>query len=353
MKATPILLSILFLLVACQPKDVEPALDFTVKVDDYKVSVSPTGIDFEKYDVNFGVENTNFAAIQTPEYKYEYADDGTFLITVTATDKENRTYTKTKTVKIDYYAKNNLLANFNITKIGQAKYQVTNLTNEQLVSGYAVLIKGNQGAKMYYFTKEKNPILHFDLNATYTIIQRTNSLNTKSVSVKVDDAEARENGYLKLKIDNEEITTNESEATPFGAVSADNTPVNYQIINAGIFPYKLSNNITLAIRNTLNIAHQPSADELYNLVASSATIGKKEKGVWDMFLTDDSIEPFIEITSQSIEVLKVEPAEQKKIIPEMNEKAFWVTAKINLICNYHAFKNVSGEVRFKYRIITL
>lgn len=352
MKANPILLFILFLLVACQPKDVEPSLDFTVKVDDYKVSVSPTGIDFEKYDVNFGIENTNFGSIQTPEYKYEYAEDGTFSITVTATDKENRTYTKTKTVKIDYYAKNNLLANFSITKIGQAKYQVTNLTNEQLVIGYAVLIKGNQRAKMYYFTKEKNPILHLDLNATYTITQQTNSLNTKSISVKVEDAEVRENGYLKLKIDNEEITTNESEATPFGAVSIYNIPPNYQILNAGVFPYKLSN-ITLVIENTLSIDQQPSADELYKLVASSATIGKKEKGSWNISLTDDSIEPFIEISSQSIEVLKVEPVEQKKIIPEMNEKAFWVTAKINLTCNYQAFKNVSGEVRFKYRIITL
>ncbi len=352
MKATPILLSILFLLVACQPKDVEPTFAFTVTVDDYKVSVSPTGIDFEKYEVNFGIENTNFVAIKTPEYKYEYADDGTFSITVRATDKENHTYSKTKTVKIDYYAKNNLLANFSITKIGQAKYQVTNLTNEQLVSGYAVLIKGKYWSKLYYFTKEKNPILHFDLNATYTITQQTNSLNTKSVSIKVEDAEARENGYLKLKIDNEEIISNESETTPFGAVSADNVPLNYQIFNAGIFPYKLSN-IRLAIRHTLNVAQKPSADELYKLVASSLTNGKKEKGVWDIFLTDDSIEPFIEISSQSIEILKVEPAEQKKIIPEMNEKSFWVTAKINLTCNYQAFKNVSGEVRFKYRIITL
>lgn len=342
----------LFLLIACQPKDVEPSFDFTVKVDDYKVSVSPTGIDFEKYDVNFGVENTNCVAIQTPEYKHEYADDGTFSITVTATDKENRTYTKTKTVTIDYYAKNNLLANFSITKIGQGKYQVTNLTNEQLVSGYAVLIKGKYWSKLYYFTKEKNPILHFDLNATYTITQQTNSLNTKSISVKVDDAETSEKGYFKLKIDNEEITTNESEATPFCAVSANNAPLNYQIFNAGIFPYKLSD-IRLAIRNTLNVAQKPSEDELYKLVASSVTIGKKEKGEWDILLTDDSIEPFIEITSQSIEVLKVEPAEQKKIIPEMNEKSFWVTAKINLTCNYPAFKNVSGEVRFKYRIITL
>lgn len=352
MKTFHILLSFLFLLVSCKSKDVAPSLDFILTVDDYKVSVSPTGIDFEKYDVNFGVENTNFGSIQTPVYKYEYADDGTFSITVTATDKENRTYAKTKTVKIDYYAKNNLLANFSITKIGQAKYQVTNLTNEQLVSGYTVLIKGNQRAKMYYFTKAKNPILHLDLNATYTVTQQTNSLNTKSIIVKVEDAEARENGYLQLKVDNEEITTNESEATPFGAVSDDNTPLNYQIINAGIFPYKLSN-IRLAIRNKLNVAQKPSADELYKLVSSSVTIGKKEKGEWDMFLADDSIEPLIEISSQSIEVLKVEPVEQKKIIPEMNEKAFWVTAKINLTCIYYAFKNVSGEVKFKYRIITL
>ncbi|MBB6005743.1 hypothetical protein [Arcicella rosea] len=59
---------------------------------------------------------------------------------------------------------------------------------------------------------------------------------------------------------------------------------------------------------------------------------------------------FLLVTCKSKDV---EPIEQKKIIPEMNEKAFWVTAKINLTCNYHAFKNVSGEVRFKYRIITL
>lgn len=320
----------LLFLCACKPKDsVVPELiiELDLQLEGNQLVVFNKVQNAIKYDLHYGdgteiIGQTDFSKATigfNSGAKYTYQKDGVYIVTLTAYDLKGKARSVNKTISIDYYARNRPTADY---ALSQPSNGVVELKNRS--KNYQSMMISVIGGGMGYKTETENPVFNFDLNGTYIISLVANGVgqSQRIDTVVVKNIKDRELGYFKGEVFNQEVNIvegfNNQSVTEYNV--AGGSKDNVQLTNS----FRLPGNQTLKIYNFNLKPDQMQTNQMkYEQIIANYTVGVKNPQLWAIDLSGVGM-----ARSKSIEILEVKEVAQQKIVPEMDNRAIWVTYKI-------------------------
>jgi PKD repeat protein len=203
MKATLSIISILFVLLACQQNKIPPvvyavpdATILVVNVDGSNTAAFTFRYNIgDRYTFDFGdgttltdslTEGTGYGDYQRIGHQYPKNGNYTVILTI-----KNPKYTSTSQTVVE--ARRIAIADFSYEILANGQVKLKNLSENKaenyqwFISSYA-LINGN----VYFYTSiQKEPVVNFDLNGKYKIILHATNGNTSKVVKNIDIRNAR------------------------------------------------------------------------------------------------------------------------------------------------------------------
>lgn len=343
MKNTIFLLAFSLLLFGCKKDSKEEVLpELNVRVEEYgRVYITNMDLKAVKFSIDYGdgrIEN-NFIDKFSLYNEHKYSENRAYTLLLTTWDIENNKTTFSKTVSISDIPPKPV-ADFTVVLLDNGRVQCQNLSKNTSNFEWHV----NR-----YKSITNNPVFIFEKNGEHEISLRTSSvdgtISTKNLTVKITNANeptetAEFNGQFFDKKGRFTGTNFNDFYGPRGLIALPN------LVPSCIF---VSSDIDIRI---VNFNGKPEYENLKNIfVVGNKNIYGKNKNYKDsdwyfafqnytLFLADA-------ITSD-LEIIDVKEINQPKLIPEMYEKAFWLTFKIK--ADFGNGKNIDGTLRVRYLI---
>ena len=269
--------------------------------------------------------------------KYYYKQDGTYTIVLTAYDKNGVSKTVSVQIVVDYIKKNTPVADFSLKFLDNGIVQMTNLSKSYNSLDIGVSV-GNWG----YKTKVENPTFMFDMNGKYRIsLAASNEFyNQKNAEFEVKNLVNRELGYFKGEwfgktVDVKEDFNNQS-ITYYYDIGSGNTYLLLKQI------FLIDNSKGIELTNFKVKTDSLKTNQMkYEQIKSKFKVGTQNSEDWAINVLGIPI-------SKSIEIIEVREVPQPKLIPEMYNKAFWVTFKIK--ADFGNGNNIDGTLKVRYLI---
>jgi hypothetical protein len=306
----------------------------------------------KSYSINLGDGNSEYSYLDykiQPEFSYEYSQDGVFTITVIAVDQLGNTYTKSKKVSIDYYARNGLLADFSLVKIAPGKFRIEDKSKPGVHSYYEIKSGKDTFYSMYYYVNDPIVDINFERNGKYLITQKTHSLNSKTITFDVNDLPPPiRSGTLKLNINGfQSFYEFSSQPVPWTTRISLILGQNYNAYTIIPFQYN-SVKYQLILTNKQSIEGLVDNKKLFDNFGIQNTPGIKNNSQWEVTFNDDGWERLNNSELAEFEILEIEPVPQIPLISKMYDRAYWVRARFKIKTPESFFlKDLSGEVWFK------
>jgi PKD repeat protein len=328
----------------------ELAVDFEIQQELYAISILNKVQNAVKYDLDYGdgtkitdqlAEPTNYLGVQGGS-SYSYQKDGTYTIILTAYDKKGNSKTAKKQLVIDYFGKNTPKANFSLKLSDNGVVQIANLSEN-----YSSLDIGVHVGNMGYNTKEENPIFEFDMNGKYQIklaVEKNGHLsNSKTEVIEIKNITERELGYFKGEWFGKQINIQE-DFNNQGITT-------YYDLGGGLNLYFLKNIFNIDDNNSIELINfKVKTDSLktnqmkYEQIKSKYKLGIQNSADWSI----SNYFPLISSQNKTIEILEIREVSQRKIVPEMMDKAFWITYKIK--ADFGEKGKIDGTLKTRYLI---
>lgn len=343
-------LSSILLLFSCQEKDIFNTTKLGVHIEviqEYNyVIVSSRLHNAVKYDLDYGdgtkvmVDSTSSGVMILDNGRYYYKKDGNYTITLTGYDKNGKSKTVNKQIVINYIQKNTPIADFSIELLDDGAVKMKNLSKNYSSIEISTRV-GNWG----YNTKEENPTFMFDMNGKYLINLNASGRfsNHKQVEIEIKNIVNRELGYFKGEWLGKQIDVSES---------FDHQTVTEYMDIAGGNRYLLLKNRTSFNSNSIELINfKVKSDSMktnemkYEQIKSKFKLGIQNSDDWGLSLY---ILPLVSSKKKTIEILEIKEVPQRKIVPEMFDKAFWITYKIN--ADFESFGKIDGILKVRYLI---
>lgn len=324
----------------------ELAVDFEIQQELYSIFILNKVQNAVKYDLDYGngtkitdqlAEPTNYLGGGA----YSYQKDGTYTIILTAYDKKGNSKTAKKQLVIDYFEKNTPKANFSLKLLGNGLVQTTNLSENYSSLDIGVHV-GNRG----YNTKEENPIFEFDMNGKYQIqlaVANGPLSTSKSEVIEIKNITERELGYFKGEWFGKQINIQED----FNSQGI----TTYYDLGGGLNLYFLKNSFNIDDNNSIELINfKVKTDSLktnqmkYEQIKSKYKLGIQNSADWSI----SNYFPLIYSQNKTIEILEIREVSQRKIVPEMMDKAFWITYKIK--ADFGEKGKIDGILKTRYLI---
>ncbi len=340
----------ILLLFSCAEKDIfnttKLGVDIEVKQEYNYVIVLSRLHNAVKYDLDYGdgtkvmVDSTSTGVMILDNGRYYYKKDGNYTITLTGYDKNGKSKTVSKQIAINYVTQNTPIADFSIELLDDGVVKMKNLSKN-----YSSLEIGTSVGNWGYNTNVENPTFIFDMNGKYTIQLSANGafFDHKAVEIDIKNTPNRELGYFKGEWLGKQIDVSES---------FDHQTVTEYMDIAGTNKYLLLKNTTSFNSNSIELINfKVKSDSLktnemkYEQIKSKFKLGIQNSDDWAVSLY---ILPLVSSKKKSIEILAIKEVPQRKIVPEMYDKAFWITYKIN--ADFESYGKIDGILKVRYLI---
>ncbi|MEA5259228.1 hypothetical protein VB264_15635 [Arcicella aquatica] len=343
----------ILLLFSCKEKDIFNTPELVVDIEiihEYNyVNVLNRLHNAVKYDLDYGdgtkiiadttLHNLSLGVIINWDGKHYYKKDGNYTITLTGYDKNGKSKTVSKQIVINYVTQKTPIADFSIELLDDGVVKMKNLSKN-----YSSLEIGTSVGNWGYNTKVENPTFIFDMNGKYTIQLSANGafFDHKAVEIDIKNTPNRELGYFKGEWLGKQIDVSES---------FDHQTVTEYMDIAGANRYLLLKNTFYRDTNSIEIINfKVRTDSLktnemkYEQIKSKFKLGIQNSDDWavSFYL------PLVSSKKKSIEILEIKEVPQRKIIPEMFDKAFWITYKIN--ADFESYGKIDGILKVRYLI---
>ncbi|UTA66582.1 PKD domain-containing protein [Emticicia sp. 21SJ11W-3] len=345
-----IIILLLALATSCKPaKEAvpEPELAMSLEITRLgaEVYVKNTLKNAASYDLDYGdgtkIINETVPGLEAlgPKNRvsYQYKKDGAYTITLTAYNQKGQSKTQSQVITVDYYQKNTSVTDFALVAAQNGTIKMTSLS-----SNYTSLEAQVSAGGMGFSTKTPNPIFELDLNGQYqfSMMAYNQISSAKDTLISIQNIQEREKGYFKGNWLGTEIETYET---------FDNQArTEYMDIGGG---YKFMNNHFAIIRGKQGITisnRKINTDSLktnqmkYEQIRSRFKAGIQNSENWILSTIGNPV-------SKSIEILEIREVQQKKIIPEMDSRAFWITYRIKADFGEYLGK-IDGTLKMRYLI---
>lgn len=345
------LLFLLFsFLLSCKPtKEVIPepelALSLEITQQAAEVAIKNTLKNAISYALDYG-DGTKIMSDTSPtsevlgsnkDHFYTYKKDGTYTITLTAYDKKGQSKTESRVITVDFYAKNTSMTDFSFKVLENGSVEMTNLSKN-----YISLETGVLAGSLGFSTKTLNPTFEFDLNGQYLFRMSANNhvSSIKDTLVTIRNIQEREKGYFKGNWLGTEIETYETfdnqARTEYMEIGGG-----YKFLNNHFAVIKSKQGLTISNRK-VNTDSLKTNQMKYEQIRSRFKVGIQNSENWILSTIGNPV-------SKSVEIIEVREVKQKRIIPEMDDRAFWITYKIKADYGEYLGK-IDGTLKIRYLI---
>lgn len=272
-----------------------------------------------------------------------YRENKAYNITLTAyrkTQAGNVTQaSQTQTVKISNIPPN-AEADFSYELLDNGGVKFTNLSKNTADYEW----RGNAP----YYTKTSSPTFIFEKNGTYSITlstyspfhESTKSVNINITNVKEEQAPSFTGTYLKHK-----GTLKGTGNIRYDGACCDGIPLGIPFY---YFTVPDTDIALILITSSLNLKDYSLADK-YKAIKESFSVGEKnitQKNWWGGFVVEGI--PIDRDVIKTLEITEVQEVAQAKLIPEMYDKALWITFKIK--GDFAEYGKIDGLLKLKYLI---
>lgn len=199
-----------------------------------------------------------------------------------------------------------------------------------------------------YYSKAQNPTFIFEQNGTYPITLSAYSpfyesaklVNINITNVKEEQAPSFTGTYLKYK-----GTFKGTGNVRYDGACCDGIPLGIPFF---YFTVPDTDIALLLITSSLNLKDYTLADK-YKAIKESFSVGEKNitySNWWGGFVILGI--PIERDVVKTLEITEVQEVPQAKLIPEMYEKALWITFKIK--GDFKGYGKIDGVLKLKYLV---
>ena len=348
-----IILSFLIVVICCKPKTIAivPQLvaDFEIKQDGFIVDILDKTQNVTSYNIDFGDgTKTNEEVLENSRDlgKHIYKKNGLYIITLTVYDAKKESKKSTKQVSIIGADEVTATADFSYQILEDGVVKFTNLSKH--AQSYSWRVNGE-----VHNSEEINPTFVFELNGEYEIFLYARSFypSEKSIKINISNAKGRQLATFNGQFFSEKFNLIEQQQKVRGYSKFLNS-YNESFIESGISNTQIGISATYFL-NLVNL----STEQKYIKLREYLTIGKKIINpkigdYWNLTLYNsaDIGKPKLlsEASNAQLEIIEVQEVPQPKLIPEMYDKAFWVTFKIK--ADFGNGNNIDGTLKVRYLI---
>ncbi|HEY1055585.1 MAG TPA: hypothetical protein VGE24_10625 [Emticicia sp.] len=200
-----------------------------------------------------------------------------------------------------------------------------------------------------YYTKTQNPTLIFEKNGIYPITLSANSPfheSTKSVNINITNVKEEQvptftGTYLKHK-----GALKGTGNVRFDGACCDGIPLGIPFFHFTVPDTDID---LILITSSLNLKDYSLADK-YKAIKEAAILNKKyvsNNGLMDWWFGVQGI-PNDNYSPKTLEIVEVHEIPQAKLIPEMYDKALWITFKIK--GDFAEYGKIDGLLKLKYLV---
>lgn len=336
-------------LLSCKDEEVKNEFDVQLEVEQRNESVRVKNllIGSFNYDLDFGDGTKITGQYVSEEFPYlnkgephVYNQDGSYVIRLTAYNVKHGAKTISKEITIDYHA------NKNTEPVSKYKISLLNKGNGVIeLSDSSVYNFSNLQTNLYsesssYRTKMPNPVFELDLSGKYNL---SGSIDT---TVQVTVSPERELGFFKGEWFGEKIDITENFSRQNGTIYYRplEENINY-LVNVVRINKNLETGRLFLVNKAVRSDSLSTNKMKYEQIKSRLKVGVENPENWILDLT---YYPYVSSLSHKIEIIEVREAPQRKIIPEMMDKCFWVTTKIQ--ADFGAAGKIDGILKTRYLI---
>lgn len=199
-----------------------------------------------------------------------------------------------------------------------------------------------------YYSKAQNPTFRFEQNGTFPITLSayspfyvsTKSVNINITNVKEEEAPSFTGTYLKYK-----GTFKGTGNVRYDGACCDGIPSGIPFVHFTVPDTDID---LILITSSLNIKDYTLADK-YNAIKESFSVGEKNTTYpnwWGGFVILGI--PIERDVIKTLEITEVQEVSQAKLVPEIYEKALWITFKIK--GDFKEYGRIDGVLKLKYLV---
>lgn len=238
-----------------------------------------------------------------------------------------------------------VVVDFSIVNNNNGTLKTTDVSQDITAEKYYYIAVGNQ---FFYSTAKGTHTFDLDLTGSYRLVltRIPSSLGgRKDTTIQVTMSPERELGYFKGEWFGKQTEVYESFdkqiITNFFGVGVPNL---YLLKSEIPFTDTYMSVFNYTVKSDSLINNQMK----YNQFKDKLKVGVQGDNQWSINLSDPSIGDKGNSLNKKIEILEVREVVQRKIIPEMMDKCFWVTMKIQ--ADFGTAGKIDGILKTRYLI---
>lgn len=302
-----------------------PKADFSIVEEGDKVFILNRSVGFSNFRISFAGDSPKYGEVSDTLYTFNFARNGSQSISVCFYNGFNEE--ETRRCKSANFQVSNLkpVYSFIPKYLGKGKYQ---LINQSKYIGTAAYYLNTRCS--FFIPDSDTLLLNFERNGNYSLRTGDNKL----FDIVVDDLPKAEplqqftGNFLGEENPAPRNAYNDFYCS-YGLAAITYTPVQ---------EYKTDKGGLLIMNKTAfrpdQFGNRPSGLDKYNYYKSILKLGSISTQDWDIrFYKGSSVlngAQYDKIANASVEIINVEEVDQIMVTPDMYNKSFWVTFKINV-----------------------